>query len=585
MKQQQVIPSAKRIFLFFVFCIITGSLAYVFISGIESAIDPVSLLPKNTALLIDLKKPAVSITRFRRSRLGRQIASIQWQDVLQEIGMPDEDIQNFLKRTGEFETAIKSPLFSELVGKRLLLGLIPVPVTEESRADKANPEHMMVFIARPRHKASLVDFLSSYFANDFEYTKQPYKGRIIKTYVFDNNISLSASVTDGLVIASFFPEVVKRCIDISINNMTTGQSGLQGNRTYDQLKKRAKGSDDLFVYADIRNLRNVISRPIGASDYFQRTAVRDNFLPDEFPVRCFAFFRQPRKSLFRYSSIIQYNSDIVLPRNSFLQNYRPDKDTVLAGLPDDILAHLWTNVFDVDELWRFLRNRPNHVIQPYVHNFETWLLENTTLSVKDFLSLFGRHSSLEVTGIRSSEFFPMPKVCLRLEVNDRETVRHLLEQLFTGLHVQQSIISNKKVFSVMLAGGLIQPSYLFSDGFLVIADSPRQLEKILSQDRKPLLKTSRFNKVDVGLAENNNLVIYYRNAELIDGVKELLLWYSSLLPFYDSNSGRKNKVIVEKIVLPVLEGMKMYKVKSARVYSTDTELIIKSAQLLKDDDE
>jgi hypothetical protein len=208
-------------------------------------------------------------------------------------------------------------------------------------------------------------------------------------------------------------------------------------------------------------------------------------------------------------------------------------------------------------------------------------MENTALTVSDFLSLFGCRASLNVTEIKSSGFFPMPRIYLRIEVNDQEKTSNLLKQLFAGLGVQQSIINNTKIFTLMMAGGLIQPSYMLSDGFLVLADSRQQLENFLAKDKDLLLTSPLFNKIDVGLAQKNNLVIYHRGAELIDGLKELLLWYGSLLPQDEKKSGQKSKVIINTILIPVLENMKKYKAKSIRIYNTGSEIVMQSALLVK----
>lgn len=569
MKHHYGIPSAKRTSFFVVFIIMTFTLVYVLTSGIESAVDPVSLLPVNTALLVDMKKPATSITRLSQSHIGRQMTAVVWKQVLRDTGMPEGDIQYFVNRTRALKKAINSTFFGELLGKRVLLGLIPAPVDKELLDNEEKPAHQMVIIARPLHKASLVDFLSKFFISMSKYTERSYKGRVVKTYVFDNNLSFSSSVTDGLIIASFSVEAVQRCIDISLKNMATGQSGLQENVTYNRLRKRAEEKDDLFVYISFPSLRNTVHSTVDMDYSLQDT------------IQHVAFFRQPQKSLFRYSGIIQYNPDGAQQGSSFLQHYKPGRDVVLGQLPADILAHVWTNNFDVDAVWGLMQSRPYNFMQPYLHKMEKWLLENTALTVSDFLSLFRHRASLNVTEIKSSVFFPMPRIYLRIEVNDQEKAGHLLKQLFAGLPVQQSTINNTKVFTIMMAGGLIQPSYMLTDGFLVLGDSRQQLEDFLTNDRATLLSSPLFEKIDVGLAQKNNLIIYHRGAQLIDGLKELLLWYSSLLPHDEKKSGQKSKVIINTVLIPVLENMKKYKAKSVRIYNTGSEIVMQSALLVE----
>jgi len=61
----------------------------------------------------------------------------------------------------------------------------------------------------------------------------------------------------------------------------------------------------------------------------------------------------------------------------------------------------------------------------------------------------------------------------------------------------------------------------------------------------------------------------------------MIRWYGSLLQLFDSESEARNRLILEKIILPVLDGLKMYKVKTVRAYSRETEVILRSSQLLQ----
>ncbi|MDH3330329.1 MAG: hypothetical protein OEM01_13955, partial [Desulfobulbaceae bacterium] len=559
-----ILSQSKKTALFFLFVLFAGGLSYLLISGIDKAVDPVSLLPQNTALLIDVKKPAKALNKFRKSKFGVQVTSIKWQDVLQDIGIPEEDVQEILNLAAEIETIIKSPFFSEMFGQRVLLGLMPADPPEIAlSSDSVGLEHMMVLIARPRHRASLVDFFAGFFFDELEHTTESYKGREIKTFVYNSSFSFSSTVTDGLVIASFSPELVKRCIDNSINNMTSGHSGLLGNIKYRQLKQKARGRDDQFVYIDIPRLQVMIENNMHAAGYPPHSGYHNGiFYGVEPTMQRIAFFRQPGSRTLKYSSIIQYNQDDErLSRTVFKQNSSA-RDSLLSLLPDNNVVHLWMNIFDAGRLWNFLRSESNISIQALVKKTEEWIINNTEYSIAELLSFFGSQVSVNVAEMRSSGVFPMPRISFFIEVRNREKLHDFLKKILADLQVRQSTAGSQKIFSIILAGGLMQPSYMFHDDFLIVADNRKQLENMLSLQKKSLLNNPLFKKVDVGLAEANNFVLYFRNAELIDGLKELVRWYGSLLQLFDSESEVKNRAILEEIVLPLLEGMKMYKVKT-----------------------
>ncbi|MDW7771936.1 MAG: hypothetical protein SCH71_03505 [Desulfobulbaceae bacterium] len=568
------------VFLFFLLTVVI--LFLILFSGIDHAVDPVSLLPHDTVVLIDVKKPAETINKLRKSKLGIQVNSIEWQEVLQDIGIQEEDVQELLLLADELETFIRGPFFNELFASRVLLGLLPAESSDlEMTRERIGIDKMMVLMARPRHRASLVDFFAGFALDEFEQTEESYKGRKIKTFVREGGYRFSTTVTDGIVIASFSPQLVKRCIDNALNNITSGGAGLQGNVHYRELKKQARGHDDQFVYIDILELNSMIENNTQASVYPPHSGSNTTFFYRKEPaVKRLAFYRHPGKQTVNYSGIVQYNPGYAGFHQTLFNRKKPDRDAILALLPDNNVIHLWINVFDSKKIWSALCSSGKNIyIRALVRNLEEWIAVNTEYSMDEFLSLFGSQISLNVAEMKSSGIFPMPRLSLCIEVRDRDKVRALLDNLFAGLQVRQTTVGGKEIHSVILAGGLMQPSYMFHHNFLVVADNKEQLELLLSGEKNTLLLDPLFKKVDVGLTEANNVVLYFRNAEMIDGLKELVRWYGSLLQLFDNQPEEKNRVILEKIILPVLEGMKMYQVKSFRVYTTDAEMIMRTSQL------
>lgn len=563
-------------FLLFVFC--SSCLFFLLASGIEDTVDPAGFLPEKTALLVDIKKPATHINKLIKSRIGVQTASIPWREVLSEIGVPEMEIDKMLSVAGEFESLIKSPFFSELFGKQAVLALIPA----ESSGSDIHLEQMLVLISRPLHNASLVDLAGDLLLNDLDYSVELYKGRIIKTYVYDDNYSFSYSVSDGFIISSFSSAAVKQCIDRSIHNITRGYGGLQGNQNYNRFKERALGKDDQFVYLDVTRLQTIFAkilysgRTTPLNEYNTATAFNPKPL-----IRHVAFYREWNSRVITYSCVFQCKMNNICSQSSFFEENVPENDRILSMLPEDHVVHLWANIFDTQKILDFLRLEKDRTIQAFIRDSENWLAGNTSYTLDELISLFGPQVSLNVVEMKSSGIFPMPRISLYVEVKDAEKVQGILKTLFAPIPVQRTSINGHDAYSIILAGGLIQPSYMFYDNYLIIADNWEQLESIFSSRKEKLLKNALFNKVDVGLNEPNNFVLFYRNAELIDGLKELILWYGSLLQLFDKSKD-KNRVILKKIVLPIMEGMKMYKVKTVRAYSSEGEIVVKSSQLLED---
>lgn len=577
--------STQKAAIFLVSVLAAGMLFYFLLSGIDQTVDPVSLLPQNTAVLVDIKEPAKDINKLKKSRLGMQVKSIDWRHILREIGVTEEYIRESMMIAEDFDLISRSYVFNELFSNRVLLGLIPLTsVLSEEISDTKALEEMVVLIARPRHPASLVDVLMDFSSDRLAAIPLGYRGRVIRKFTFGDKLSFFTTVTDGLFIASLSQELIELCINNSILNMTTGHTGLKENIAYLNLKERANDRDDEFVYVDMNNILPILQHTI----YTWGLPSHNGYVDDIYPggksiVKHAVIFRTSGKRTRNYSGIVKFNEDILHIDSKVLHLMAPERDPVVSLIPDNNVVHLWMNIFNPDKLWNMLRNSRHISTGILLEPIEKLIRTRTEYTIDAILPLLGTQVSLNIAEIKSSGIIPMPKISLYLQVNDRITIEKLLKQLFAGLEVRQSSVRGIDIYSIILADGLMQPSFMFYDKFLVLADSRIQLVNMLSLHGKSLVASSLFKRVDTGLTEANNFVLYYRDAELIDGIKELVRWYGTLLGLFDDTSAFNNRIIVEKIILPLLDGMKMYKVKTLRVLTENNDVIFHSSQLLKDE--
>ena len=574
----------KKISLFFLFICIIGWVLYLLTSHLESGVDPVSLLPVDTIGLVDLRNPAKSYVRYKQSRLGRQIDSISWDEVLKEIGLPEEQVVRITTWSDELRIILESPLFREIFGRRALFALLPGTDSVGSNTGPLDLRDRLLLICRPQHRASLLHFFSSFFAGHYEYTSYSFMGKAIKKYTFDNDLSVYSTVTDGLVIIALSEKPLKDSLVRSLKNMTTGgRTGLELNEEYRSLKKRTGGRDDQFIYADLKKMTEALNKGADAPENFMMNRINGGAYPVSIPFQSFVFFRQSEKSKLSYTTIIRVDREDFLESTGSLLFNPPVKNKTIQELPSDLIVYFWTNVFNFKYIWNLILHDTNGVQVEYLKNIEHWTISNTGLSKEQLLDLFGHQFSLNIAEIKTSGFFPVPRISLQIELVDRERVEDLVNTFLTGLPLRQSRIGSQDVYSVMLAGGLVQPSYAFIDDFLVIADSHEQMKQIVEDKKELLVQDPFFEKVDVGLTMPNNFVLYLKSDELIDGLKGLFAWTGTLLSINGQKTGFVSKVVIDRVILPVLDGMKMYRVKAVRGYFNESEIILESALLIENE--
>jgi hypothetical protein len=258
----------------------------------------------------------------------------------------------------------------------------------------------------------------------------------------------------------------------------------------------------------------------------------------------------------------------------------PALDDSLAAVPSVLLFHSWTNLLDLPRLAAEVQHNPQ--TRDAFKKSDEWLGRKTGMSFSEFFSLFGSRISLTVTAMRGNGFFPLPRLVCRLAVKEEEGLRQALVSLQDGKVLASREFAGIRIHTLMLAGGLLQPSWAIKDGYVYFADSPEQLEQSLGQPEEPLLGSPRFRQVDVALAAPNNMTAYVNYPLFLDGLQQIAAWGANILTMMDQERGGKAKALVDLVLTPVLDGMKMFAVGSSRLLAEPSELVLESVLIIAD---
>jgi hypothetical protein len=577
--------TGKRIILFFLFLFLMGIALYFLTDRPEDLMDPAGFLPEDTVALIDINNLPEKYRTFSRTRLGRQIDSINWPEVLSALGYSGKQIRELTDHLAEMRAFADSPLFREIFGRRVIAAILPTRIRLEQAEAAAGLRESFVLIARPRHRAALLNIFSSPFVREYQATPQTHQGREIRSYALNAATTVFLTVSDGYIVAALSPEPVRDCLDMSMKNLLMGNSGLKTDPEFAALRQRLRGKDEDFLYVNFRGLQSPAS---GKSSGTDRLTVSPEILPEEeFPFRSFVFYRRPGLpglKKVRYAGVLRFAPESRMAGRTSRLVPPPVVNSLFEEIPADLLAFFWTNMFDPDNVLLGLQTAKSGRNEKIVGNFEEWLFIKGGITLDAFLSLFGSQVSMNVSRVREGGFLPIPRLCFRIEVKNPRKVEQVLHNLTDGMSVHSLPVNGTRVSSVQLAGGLIQPSFALHGKFLLFADSREQIELMLGGREELLHRDPLFKKVDAGLAEPNNMTAFVRNAEFIETVKELAVWSGMLMAMGDQHLGGRSKVIINQVVLPVLEGLKMFRAGSARIFSGGEELILESTLLLDENE-
>ncbi|MCI5121445.1 MAG: hypothetical protein D3908_09710, partial [Candidatus Electrothrix sp. AUS4] len=189
--------------------------------------------------------------------------------------------------------------------------------------------------------------------------------------------------------------------------------------------------------------------------------------------------------------------------------------------------------------------------------------------------------SIYVAEISTAGFFPMPRLCLSIEVYDRQKIETFLQEIIADLPVKRTMIGGVPVVSLLAAQGMLQPSYAFFNGKLLIADSREQIEDILLRKKTPLIAGKEFQAVNTNLGEPANLHLFARIPQLVNALQELASWAGTMIAVRDHQSGSTSKVLVDQVITPILDSFNTYSAIGIRSATTAQNELVIDAKILR----
>lgn len=558
----------KRIFLALAVGLLIAGAVSLLVIRTDRGADPLACLPADTLALVDVRQPSALYDNFRHSRLGKRFSTIRWGDLLRQFGLSEEEAGSFQGEVDRLQAFLNGPLFRELFARRVVLALLP---DGNGGSTLTDPRGSLVLIASPRHRTEVVELLAPLLPDDQQHATETYQGREIRTFRLADDLELAVAASDGLLFASLSVATVKRCLDLDLKQPNPEQGRLTGNPAYLALRKRSAGRDEQFFYGDLQ----AVSRLLYSVSKTGPERIEPPALPAEGVFRHGALFCGPQTGRLDCTAIL-----LAPPGKADAWAPAPVVDASLATVPADLLLHYRSNLLDLSRIVAVLERIPQ--LRDPLGTSEQWLVRKTGLSFSDCFSLFDRQISLTITGMRGNGFFPLPRLCCRLAVKDEERLREALISLMAGKSQSSREAAGVRINTLVLAGGLLQPSWAIRNGLVYFADSPEQLEQSLGQPQAPLIETSLFRKVDVGLMEPNNMITYVNYPRLMEGLQQLAAWGATILAMVDQERGGRARAVVDLFLTPLLDGMKMFAAGSSRLAATPSGLAWESALVLAD---
>ncbi|MCI5220206.1 MAG: hypothetical protein D3914_13710, partial [Candidatus Electrothrix sp. LOE2] len=252
----------------------------------------------------------------------------------------------------------------------------------------------------------------------------------------------------------------------------------------------------------------------------------------------------------------------------------PIRSRSFEEVPADILISSWCNWLEPRLWWQTTVAHGEQEELAAADRIAAWIKEKTDMSMDEFFGLFGKNLGIHVADISTAGFFPVPRLCLSIEILNQKKMDEFFRKIIADFPVRHTMTGGVPVVSLLAAQGMLQPSYTFFNGSLLLADSREQIEDILLRKKTPLAEGKKFQAVDTKPAEPANLHLFARIPEVINALQELASWAGTMIAVRDQQAGATSKLLVDQVVSPLLGSFNTYQAIGIRSATAPNQLVI-----------
>ncbi|MDU9047454.1 MAG: hypothetical protein Q3M30_01300 [Candidatus Electrothrix sp. Rat3] len=538
----------------------------------SQSIAPQELIPRHAMAVLELENAAATGKNFLDTGFGQTLNNIDLPAVLQGMQIKKRLRQPLEQNTSSLLHLLTHPSFSQVFGRRLLLAQLPA-LPSLLRGDQHPLQDNLLIIMDPGQEDP--DIILSALLDILQGKRTTLKQVGFTVYAFKSKKGKKLYVTSvgGKIIFSFARQPIRESIALFLGRLFKQRNDLLLNQEYIKIKKDRPEKTDFFLYADLFRLKlhlKLLFAQFGSQNKSQESIHR----PWAPGVRSMGFYHHTEKNTAQFKTIVRFSQDQLYPFQQHIYTTPPIRNQNFEEMPADLLLSFWCNWLEPRLWWQTTVAHGKQEEQAAADRIAAWIKEKTDMSMDEFLGLFGKNFSIHVADISTAGFFPVPRLCLSIEILNQKKMDEFFQEIIANLPAKRAMVGGVPVVSLLAAQGMLQPSYAFFNGYLLLADSKEQIEDILLKKKTPLAEEKKFQAVDTRPAEPANLRLFARTPEVINAMQELASWAGTMIAVRDHETGAMSKLLVDQVISPLLGSFKAYQAIGIRSTTAPGKLII-----------
>ncbi|MCI5163157.1 MAG: hypothetical protein D3917_14290 [Candidatus Electrothrix sp. AX5] len=567
----------------------SSMLPKVFIKGIEQqlrifsrSIAPQELIPSHAMVVLELEDAAATGKSFLDSRFGQTLNTINWPAVLQRMQIKKQLRQPLEQNASGLLHLLTHPSFSQVFGKRLFLAqLSALPSLIRDKQQHPFLDNLLIVMDPGQENpdtvlSALLDILQG------RQTVLKHFGFTVHALKTPKRQKLYLASVGGKIIFSFAQQPIKDSIALFLGHLFKQRNDLLLNQEYTKMEKERPGKTDFFLYADLFRLKIHLKiffaqfSSQGKSQKSQEPQESQKFInyPWAPGVRSMGFYHHTEKNTEQLKTVVRFSQDQLYPFQKHIYTTPPSRSHSFEEVPADLLISFWCNWLEPRLWWQTTLAHGEQEELAAADRIAAWIKEKTDMNMEEFLGLFGKNLSIHVADISTAGFFPVPRLCFSIQILHRKKMDAFFQKIIADLPVSRTMVGGVPVVSLLAAQGMLQPSYAFFNGYLLLADSREQIEDILLKKKTPLAEGKKFQAVAIKPEEPANLRLFARTPEVINALQELASWAGTMITVRDRRAGATSKLLIDQVISPLLDSFKAYHAIGIQSATAPGELVI-----------
>lgn len=535
------------------------------------------IIPETALVYVEQEDGMAALRKFTGSTFWQKVKSLDFSEITTEFPRQGEALTTFNSFVDFIKTAQDDPLLNELFGKKFAFAVLPPPPkTPPSLTFADFLKENMVMVTTHENPKELPEILISASAQGGgkgNVTIGQYgKHRVLRLTTVREPLFLVN--LHGFSALSYNERQLRRCID-------TVDGEIQAMAWNDDFRAVTKniGAVECLCYLPVANTRKFLASLFAdRQNILKKLGATNGF-------SAFGYGRQNHAAGIKEKFIVRYQrANIETPAGNLL-DILPIKGSMYSlTTPNPMLYH-WSNSADVQRVLTSLVHaaESDSGLMNVINRLET----ASGKDIKELLGLFGQESSVIFEAGNGNGPFSAPLGVIFVRVAEQAPLKAALQDLLTSfdvaMHQGQYGGAEYAYWSLSPQDGLC-PLYGFWNDLFFFGNSISLLHRVINDESKALslLDNARVQKIDPGIALENNSVTYCNNVQLIDTIKNILNIVGTFAAIEDRHLAKKFRLITSKVINPLLDGAKMYKASLTRSYFTPELIVIESITNLSD---